>query len=419
MKTVVLDDDPTGTQFATGVRVLLEWDSQTIADSLTDADAVYIQTNSRSISEEKAVDLSRQIKLETELASKILGQPINFILRGDSTLRGHVFAETDVFMAPNSKLLFVPAYPDIGRTTLGAIHRVKIAGVDTPAHETEFASDPVFPFSTSLLTDYVSEKSSRKSKTITLSQVRSGIENLADLFLAIPDEVVILPDVETNEDIRAIAAAANLLREGGSSVVVRCAAPLAAMMVGVDTKKLLTGPIITKPFSVLLAAGSHTAGATSQLSEVSEEYGAPVVINTSDAMNNAKECGKKAVQSVLLQLEESHFGFITTERTRLAKHNTLEHGEKVMEALISSVTQIAPLVEAVIAKGGITSADVAQKGIGAKSAWVLGQILPGISLWKIEDRTGRSLYYVVVPGNVGDSKTLVSVLQILGFHKPR
>jgi len=136
-------------------------------------------------------------------------------------------------------------------------------------------------------------------------------------------------------------------------------------------------------------------------------------------MQNAKECGKKAVQGVLLQLEESHFGFITTERTRLAEHNTLEHGEKVMEALISAVTQIAPLVEAVIAKGGITSADVARKGIGAKSAWVLGQILPGISLWKIEDRTGRSLYYVVVPGNVGDSKTLVSVLQILGFHKAR
>ena len=419
MKTVVLDDDPTGTQFATGVRVLLEWDSQTIVDSLTDADAVYIQTNSRSISEEKAVELSRKIKLETELAGKILGQHINFILRGDSTLRGHVFAETDVFVAPNSKLLFVPAYPDIGRTTLGAIHRVKIEGVDTPAHETEFASDPVFPFSTSLLTDYVSEKSSRKSTTITLSQVRSGIENLADLFLAIPDGVVILPDVETNEDIRAIAAAANLLREAGTSVVVRCSALLAAMMVGVDSKKLLTGPIITEPFSVLLASGSHTAGATSQLLEVSKEYGAPVVINTSDAMQNAKECGKKAVQSVLLQLEESYFGFITTERTRLAEHNTLEHGEKVMEALISAVTQISPLVEAVIAKGGITSADVARKGIGAKSAWVLGQILPGISLWKIEDRTGRSLYYVVVPGNVGDSKTLVSVLQILGFHKAR
>jgi len=419
MKTVVLDDDPTGTQFATGVRVLLEWDSQTIADSLTDANAVYIQTNSRSISEEKAVDLSRQIKLETELAGKILGQPINFILRGDSTLRGHVFTETDVFVAPNSKLLFVPAYPDIGRTTLGAIHRVKIEGVDTPAHETEFASDPVFPFFTSLLTDYVSEKSSRKSISIPLSQVRGGIQNLADIFLAIPDGVVILPDVETNEDLRVIAAAANLLREDGTSVVVRCAAPLAAMMVGVDSKKLLTGPIITEPFSVLLAAGSHTAGATSQLSKVSEDYGAPIVINTSDAMQNARECGNKAVQSVVLQLEESHFGFITTERTRLAEHNTLEHGEKVMDALISAVTQIEPLVEAVIAKGGITSAEVARQGIGAKSAWVLGQILAGISLWKIEDRTGRSLYYVVVPGNVGDSETLVSVLKILGFNKPR
>jgi uncharacterized protein YgbK (DUF1537 family) len=419
MKTVVLDDDPTGTQFATGVRVLLEWDAQTIADSLMEVDALYIQTNSRSISEEKAVKLSQQIKSETETASKIIGQTINFILRGDSTLRGHVFAETNVFVGPNSKVLFVPAYPDIGRTTLDGTHRVKIEGVDMPAHETEFASDPVFPFSTSLLTDYVSEKSDRQGTLIPLNIVRSGTKNLAESFLAIPNGVVILPDVETNEDIRSIADAANLLREGGISVVVRCAAPLAAMMVGVDSKKLLSGPIITEPFSVLLAAGSHTAGATSQLTEVSQKYLPAVVISTSEAMEDPIACGEKAGFAVLSQVNKSHFGFITTERNRLPEHNTLEHGEKVMEALICAVNQIVPSVDVVIAKGGITSADVARKGIGAKSGWVLGQILPGISLWKIEDKKGRSLYYVVVPGNVGDSGTLVSVLQILGFAKLR
>jgi uncharacterized protein YgbK (DUF1537 family) len=417
MKTVVLDDDPTGTQFATGVRVLLEWNSQIIAESLTEADAVYIQTNSRSISELKAVELSQKIKTETQQASKILGMPINFILRGDSTLRGHVFAETDVFVEKDSKVLFVPAYPDIGRTTITGIHRVKIEGVDTPAHETEFASDPVFPFSTSLLTDYVSEKSHHESTSIPLEVVRSGVKLLAATFSATANGDVIVPDVETNEDIRAIADAANLLRSDGVSIVVRCAAPLAAMMVGVESKEMLSGPIISGPFSVLLAAGSHTTGATSQLSEVSEKFGSPVVIGTSDAMNNPRECGDIAVQSVLSQISESHFGFITTERTRLAEHNTLEHGEKVMEALIRAVSQIVPQVGVVISKGGITSAEIARNGIGAKSAWILGQILPGISLWKVEDRQGRSLYYVVVPGNVGDSGTLVSVINILGFKK--
>ena len=417
MKTVVLDDDPTGTQFATGVRVLLQWSAQIIADSLTESDAVYIQTNSRSISEEKAIELCKQIKLETESASKILLQPINFILRGDSTLRGHVFAETDVFTSKNSKLLFVPAYPDIGRTTRDCIHYVKINRVDLPVHETEFASDPVFPFSTSLLTDYVSEKSDRQSMSIPLSIVRSGTKNLAESFLAVPDGVVILPDVVTNEDVRSIADAANLLRKDGISLVVRCAAPLAAMMVGVDSKKLLAGPIITQPFSVLLAAGSHTDGASSQLSEVSEKYLPPVVVSTSEALANPKECGDKASLAVLSQLANSRIGFISTERKRLPEHNTLKHGERVMEALINAVKQVVPSVDVVIAKGGITSADVARKGIGAKSGWVLGQILPGISLWKIEDQKGRSLYYVVVPGNVGDSGTLVSVLNILGFSQ--
>ena len=38
MKTVVLDDDPTGTQSATGVQVLLESDADRLEAALRDAD---------------------------------------------------------------------------------------------------------------------------------------------------------------------------------------------------------------------------------------------------------------------------------------------------------------------------------------------------------------------------------------------
>jgi hypothetical protein len=57
VKTVVLDDDPTGTQSATGVRVLLRWDAERLAAALADADAVYLQTNSRAVDEAAAVAL--------------------------------------------------------------------------------------------------------------------------------------------------------------------------------------------------------------------------------------------------------------------------------------------------------------------------------------------------------------------------
>ena len=38
------------------------------------------------------------------------------MLRGDSTLRGHVFPETDAIGAERSVMLFVPAFPAGGRT---------------------------------------------------------------------------------------------------------------------------------------------------------------------------------------------------------------------------------------------------------------------------------------------------------------
>ena len=57
MKTIVLDDDPTGTQSATGVTVLLESDAELLTDVLRNADSVYVQTNSRALDETTAVAL--------------------------------------------------------------------------------------------------------------------------------------------------------------------------------------------------------------------------------------------------------------------------------------------------------------------------------------------------------------------------
>ena len=52
-------------------------------------------------------------------------------------------------------------------------------------------------------------------------------------------------------------------------------------------------------------------------------------------------------------------------------------------------------------------------GIGATSAVVLGQVLPGVSVWGLRAHDGRELLYVVVPGNVGAPDTLVRVLDSL------
>jgi uncharacterized protein YgbK (DUF1537 family) len=417
MKTVVLDDDPTGTQSATGVRVLLESDADLLERALRTVDSVYVQTNSRAIDEAAAVELVRRVRADALTAAERLGEPVQFVLRGDSTLRGHVFAETEVFLEGDAVMLFVPAFPDGGRTTRDGVHYVRIDGVEVRADESEYAADPVFPFDTSVLAEYVARKSGRAGVPVSLDAVQ-GVDELEAVLLDAPAGSVVVPDAVTNDDIRQIAEAVRRARAAGASIVVRSASPLAAMLAGVESDGLLARPLVDRARPTLLVCGSHTEGATRQLAGVTERWGAPVVIDTAAALDAPGAAAAAAATRTVERVQRDGLAVVTSERVRLAEHDTLNHGERVMRALTDVVQAVLPSVEVVVSKGGITSAEVASTGLGARSAVVLGQVLPGVSVWELEARDGRPLLYVVVPGNVGDPETLIDVLDALQLGAP-
>lgn len=417
MKTVILDDDPTGTQSASGVPVLLATSTELMTEALRAHDSVYVLTNSRAIDEAAAVELVARIRRESLQAGEALGSSVQFVLRGDSTLRGHVFAETEVFLEASSVMVFVPAFPDGGRTTVDGVHYVAVGGAVLPADQTEFADDPVFPFGTARLVDYVAEKSGRVGIPFDLAALRgpAGVDALAAVLGSAPAGAVVVPDAATNDDVRLIARAIVTARDAGRSVVVRSAAPLAAALAGVESTGLLPTPLLPSPVPTLLVCGSHTAGATAQLAEVRRRWGAVTEIDTERALDAPAAEGLRAADAARPELASRGLAIVTTGRARSASHNTLSHGELVMEALTSSVRALLPDVGVVVSKGGITSADVARIGLGASSAVVLGQVLPGVSVWRVTVVDGRSLLYVVVPGNVGDELTLVKVLEALSL----
>lgn len=65
-----------------------------------------------------------------------------------------------------------------------------------------------------------------------------------------------------------------------------------------------------------------------------------------------------------------------------------------------------------VAKGGITASDLATKGLNVKRAMVLGQVLPGIPVWKLgEESRYPGMTYVVFPGNVGNERALAQVVE--------
>jgi uncharacterized protein YgbK (DUF1537 family) len=99
------------------------------------------------------------------------------------------------------------------------------------------------------------------------------------------------------------------------------------------------------------------------------------------------------------------------------EHNeagNLTIGAQISSALVQIVRQIGATPRWVIAKGDITSNDIATDALGIKRAMVLGQIAPGVSVWECGPETlWPGLPYIVFPGNVGDAETLASVTRLL------
>jgi len=419
MKLMVLDDDPTGTQSATGVEVLLEWDAAALTAALRRADSVYLLTNTRALHEADAVALLERIRYERDAAAEALGEPVHVVLRGDSTLRGHVFPETSVFAGDDAVILFVPAFPDGGRTTVEGTHYVRVGGRVIPAHESEYADDPVFPFGTAVLTEYVAEKGGGRSAVhVPVRDIRSTATATA-LQTALADAApgtVVVPDAEHDDDIRAIAAAVRVAWETGVRVVVRSASPLAAELAGVASTGLLPTPLRTEPAPTLLVCGSHTLGATRQLELVERVFSEASVVDTGRALDDPGAEGERVAGAAEVAAAVHGLAIVASDRHRDGGHNTLDHGERVMTALTTATERLRGAVDVVVSKGGITSAEIARVGLGARTATVLGQVLPGVSAWRIETPEHEEKLYVVVPGNVGDPSTLVDVLAAVGVR---
>ena len=90
---------------------------------------------------------------------------------------------------------------------------------------------------------------------------------------------------------------------------------------------------------------------------------------------------------------------------------SLDIGAKVSDALVEIVRQLEVRPRYLIAKGGITSSDLATRGLGVKRAMVLGQILPGVPVWELGAETKfPGLPYVVFPGNVGGPDALAEAV---------
>jgi len=445
-KLVVVDDDPTGTQTVHDVELLTTWNTNMLAEALRGGRLFYVLTNTRSMPEHDAVRLNRALARQLVDASR--ETQIDFVVasRSDSTLRGHypaeIFALERGFMStasgPFDGHLVVPAFFEGGRYTIGDMHYVATptATSDTllPASETPFAQDAVFGYKAAYLPAWIEEKSGGYWKaeqvlSIGLELIRQGgPDAVAARLQMVAGGMPVVINAAGYGDLAVVVLGLLRAEAAGKRFLYRTAASFVRLRGAVEVKPLLKaeevlGNVQKVETGGLVVVGSYVPDSSKQLENL---LALPQVIGIEldvarviRGAAEAEEVSREAGQQLEAAIQARRVGVVYTSRTVVTSASRVENlaiGKNVSHALIAVLHHVKSRPRFIIAKGGITSHEVAQNGLGATRAWVLGQLSPGVPVWRLESGPQsrfEDVPYVVFPGNVGSPESLMQAVKLL------
>lgn len=425
-KIIVLDDDPTGSQTVHGCLLLMQWDVDTLCQGLLDESPIFfVLTNTRALSPEKAEQVTRQVCVTLKQAIAQAGiQDFLVVSRSDSTLRGHYPIETDAIaeeLGPFDAHFLVPAFFEGGRITRDSRHYLMVDGVPTPVHDTEFAQDSVFGYSTSYLPDYVAEKTAgriaaHQVERFTLGDIRQGCR---DRLLALSNNVCCAVDGETQADLNQFAQDLLAAAAQGKRFLFRSAASILTALAAlppqpIDADHMHRYVRRGKPGAIIV--GSHVKKTTQQLERLLQEPGVTgIEVDVIQLRDGGPMAHQSLLATILQQVKAAHshnqVPVVYTSRKELTFATVqarLEFGNEVSSLLMDVVKGLPPDLGFLISKGGITSNDTLSTGLALRTARLLGQILPGVSVVRTpaEHPQFPDLPVVLFPGNVGDQGAL-------------
>lgn len=439
-KWVVLDDDPTGVQTVHDISIFTHWDEESIRQGFEEENNMFfILTNSRGATKAETINIHKEIATVVHRVAVTLGKEYMFISRSDSTLRGHYPLETQLlsdFIKEKTGAIvdgeiLCPFFPEGGRYTIGNIHYVKNGQQLIPAGETEFAKDKTFGYCASDLTEYVEEKTGglfkKESVTaISLERLRSkDVRGITEALLAVRDFNKIIVNAVSYMDLKVFALALYKAMEQGRRFMFRSAAALVKVLGGICDQPLLNGRELlgnSLNNAGIVIIGSYTAKTTAQLDELRQYPGLEFIEFDSDRVLEVD--GLKAEINRVLSLENRLLNagriiVVYTKRQLLCldgdtKEKALVRSANISDAVSALIGRLEAVPGFIVAKGGITSSDVGKKALGVMRATVLGQIKPGIPVWRIGNESKfPGIPYVIFPGNVGEDTTLREVVEIL------
>ena len=473
LKIVVFDDDPTGSQTVHSCPLLLRWDAASLRQGLADpSPLLFLLVNSRDLPPEQArarlTSLCRT--LQPLLADAVAAGTIDrwlVVSRGDSTLRGHFPLESAVIAAelgPFEASFLVPAFLPGGRTTVAGVHLLH----GEPVHQSAFAQDRLFGYSTSFLPAWVAQKSGgvipaeavqridRSELEAAAAQKEGGagagfqalVGRLADLagnpwvvvdgerpaqlaaFAAGVHQVTAVVGSNAAPDAKAGPRPRRFLFQSAASLITaladlppqpRDAAGLAALR-----RRSPEG----EPLAGLVLVGSHVSLADAQLAALLAEPACvgvelPVAQVARVLAGPLPDRLLPSLESAWLErlqqvLASGRTPVLFTSRGELACSSPAERralGEALAGLMAALAARLAPQLGYLISKGGITSQTLLAVGLDLAVLRLEGQLLPGLSLLRpAGERVPQALAglpLITFPGNLGQAPTLVESWRLM------
>lgn len=434
---VVLDDDPTGTQTCHDIMILTAWDVPRLVSEFKQTPTgggFFILTNSRALHPPQARELLAEICTNLQKASQETGTPFEVVSRSDSTLRGHFPLEPEVaesVLGAADAWILCPFFLQGGRYTINDIHYVLEGEKLLPAAQTPFAKDATFGYRNSNLRDYVVEKSGGsipkdKVSSITLDTIRTGgVEAVSKQLSTVDksDRTVIVINAAADEDVDVVVAGLLKAAGMGKKFLFRTGAAFVSARLGIESIPPISAATLKLSGKVggLIIAGSYVPKTTAQLEALRRLSGdklTTVVLEVNKLLQSPESATQEVNNALTIAGKEILRGqdvLVMTSReliTGADEVKSLDIGATVAKTLVSFLQQLKEKPRYVIAKGGITSSDMATKGLGMKRAHIVGQAAAGVPLWRCDEPSSKwpGLPYVVFPGNVGANETLFQVV---------
>jgi uncharacterized protein YgbK (DUF1537 family) len=433
-KLVVIDDDPTGSQTVHDIPILTRWDLDSLRNEMPNGmPAFYILTNTRGMSLAKARAINAEIGHNLHVLSQEMGTRVRVVSRSDSTLRGHfpgeVAALVEGWKADLDAWLIIPTLLGGGRYTIGDIHYVADGDWLIPVGESPYAKDATFGFRSSNLKDWVEEKTggavtSAQVQSISLEEIRGGGPAAVEKhLLELPKGSICIVNAVSLRDLEVFTLGVLAAEHQGRQFIYRTGPSFVPVRIGMRPYPLLDQshlPQMDANVGGLIVVGSYVPNTSRQVEILQQR---DLVCSIEVNVENLIEAERReneielAAQRVNQELARGNDTLLVTSRTLVSAQDaekSLVIGQMVSSGVISILGRISVRPRYVLAKGGITSSDVATEWLGVKRAIVLGQIARGISVWQLGSESRfDGLIYIVFPGNVGKPESLAEVVSIL------